>query len=177
MVTPKTVGAHEIVQACGGEWRLAHVGPGVRAKFAQWAKFRAVQQVIDQKTFYEEQGRPDLYHVQIAAVNQSIAAGDYNWDTPLNPDAMGPGCWAAFNSVEGRVQLVKLLLQPAHPKVTTEETLAVITANPEGVGMALRQCLGLSPVDGDAAGGGDDPNATAPPPAGAAGGGSTTTTR
>jgi hypothetical protein len=151
-------GAGELVESGDRVWSFAHVGPGIRAKFSAWCKLRARRELLALK--------PDLgeadYREQLAVLNAEVAAGSYNWGTPLNPKGLGPAVQAILNGEEGQLHFLTLLLEPRHGRVAPADVVALVTGNPEGVRQAVRACLGLPAEAGGEAEASADPNAPAP---------------
>lgn len=132
-------GPGELVEALGRTWSLAHVGPGIRARFSAWCKLRARQELLEQKPHLAE----DAYREALGVLQEEMAAGAYNWGSPLSQRGMGSAIAAALRQDDGRIALLQVLLEPAHGLLPWEQVLDLMEANPEGIALAMAACLSL----------------------------------
>lgn len=145
------VECYEIVTAKGQAWKMSHVTPGVRGKFSALYKARA-------RIAAREIG-PSATAVLI----EQMAAGAYNWGSPLDPDGKGSAISAALEQEEGKYLLIGMLLEPEHGELPPLELAALVRQDVEAFGEALSECLRLRPPGEDGAGGGKfGPNGKAP---------------
>jgi hypothetical protein len=133
--------AGEVVEALGRAWTLAHVGPGVRGAFAAWLKGRARREVFAGRRDMGE----DVFRESLASLNEQMAAGAYDWGSPLHPDLMGSAVEASLSRIAGMVRLVQLLLEPRHGPQDEPQVLALLNDAPEAFAHAVLACRGVRP--------------------------------
>lgn len=134
-------GGGEQVEALGRTWTLSHVGPGIRARYSAWLKARARRELTQQKPYLDE---PE-YREALASLQEQQTSGAYSWGSPLSPRAIGSAVQTMLESDEGRVQLVRELLRPAHGDIDPGKVMEILEAAPEDLALALAACLGLGP--------------------------------
>ena len=152
----QTLARPEPFLARGQTWQLAPVTPGLRARFSAFVKKQALEELASLKSSLSA---PEYHEVQ-SAVLARLASGACSWGTPLNPKGMGAIAREVYESDNGMLYLLQLLLEKQHGKVELEELAKLVEDNPAGFKGALRTAHGLPPEE--AAGEGTDPNV--PPP-------------
>lgn len=133
-----SVGPGEMVEALGQAWTLAHIGPGIRARFSAWCKMRARQAIAELRGTLGD----DAYREDLGVFQEQLAAGAYSWGSPLDPDGAGPGVRAMLAGGDGKIQLLRLLLEPHHGDVPPGKVTELVNAAPTEVNLALAACLG-----------------------------------
>lgn len=150
-------GAGELVEGHSRTWSLSHVTPGIRAAFGAWCKLRARLELAGQREVIGE----EAYREDLAVHQEHAAAGAYNWGTPLNPKALGPGVRAQLMGEAGKFQLIKLLLRERHGDVADDVLAAAVNEDPDAWTDAVSNCISPGSV----------PNEKTPSPAPGAGAG------
>lgn len=125
----------ESFEALGKVWHLAPLGPRITDAFAAWCRMCARRNILRDKTLMA----PSEFEEEYLLLRRQIDAGEYEWGPPplMQGIGMAPGCLAFFKSEAGKLQLLRLMLEPAHGELSDEE----INALAEGAGEALRQAF------------------------------------
>lgn len=135
----------------GGEmWILSWPTKGMQAKYEDWLERRARKAALAWADDLDE----DAYQGMLARVNGEIAAGKYTFGQPA--------CLAAMKTADGFLELMRLLLEPKHPRITTEKVRQLLEADPHGWVATIQ-----SMFPAEAKKEGPEGNGPAPPEAGA----------
>lgn len=125
-------------------WWLSEVTPALRRLFASTIRARARQQLIDDRPLLS----PEAYEEEKDTLQARIESGAYEWGPPveLNGTGAGKAIYAVLNSVEGKIQLIQLLLVESHGELDQNKVAEIISGNPEALAAALRAAQGLPPL-------------------------------
>lgn len=124
--TDTTQAGEDFIDASGKVWTLSHIGPLIRAAFSKWCKLRARQGVAEQRAELGE----DAYREDLSLLTEEIAAGSYNWGSPLDEAYAGKAIRNILSSSdEGRVRLVQLLLAKTHGEVDGAAAMRLMDAD------------------------------------------------
>lgn len=125
-------------------WWLSEVTPGMRKLYASLIRARARQRLYEDKPILS----PEEYAEEKESLQGRIDAGEYDWGPPVELGGPGAGkaIRAAFDSDEGKLRLVQLLLSETHGDIGFQQTAEIIEGNPEGLTAALRAALGIPPL-------------------------------
>jgi len=141
-ITQSGGGPEIVTDAAGKDWSLSHVGPRIRRLYSAWCKARAWAALAGSKEHESE----EAHRESRAALIEQVAAGGYDWGSPLDPRRMGAGLRAHLQSDEGKVKLLQLLLAETHGEVPVEQVVKLfVEADPEALGDAIARCLGVDP--------------------------------
>lgn len=121
----------ESFTSLGEVWHLAPLGPRFTDAYSAWCRMRARRSTDRDKAFMT----PEEYADEKRLTKLQIDAGEYEWGPPpqMQGTGMAPGIVAVFNSDPGRLQLLRLLLEPAHGELTDAEITAIAEDSGEGL--------------------------------------------
>lgn len=107
----------------GKTWTLSYATKGMQAKFSAWLKRQALANLQESRDLLSKQE----YAEAIAVV---LSPGRY--------DFLGAECQEAMRRPAGMVELLRLMLEPRHPGVTTETVVDLLEADAEAVVACLQ---------------------------------------
>ncbi len=133
----------EPVEADAQTWWLAPVGNDVRKKYANRCRARARQRLLEDTEALGDEASAEWFD----RLEGKIDAGDYEWGPPpeLNGTGLGAAVRAVLDTTTGKLELVQLLLEPAHGDVPLHMVAGILATNPKGLATALRAAMGLPP--------------------------------
>ncbi len=109
-------------EAAGRRWTLSALTKGRQGEFEAYLEALAYAKA-------ERTGNAAF----VSRVEDKIAGGHYGFG--------GKVCQAALATPDGAVEMLRILLRPAHPETTTESVLALLEADGEAVNAALRRLI------------------------------------
>lgn len=143
MGVQETLGGGETFVALDKAWTLTPLCAGVRARYSEFCKLQALDDLRKLKDFLE----PEEYRDDRSLLYARISAGEYTWGTPMNPEGMGEAVRVMLAGTEGKLRLLQLLLKEHHGDVDGKTVLAILGDGPDEVARALRAIMGLPSVE------------------------------
>lgn len=120
-------GPGHTINALGRCWTFHPIGQADKAgieSFMRARAFRFLRQSKEEGWITDEEYEQDRQDLR-----DRIAAGEYS--------IAGPQFVRTFNSLDGKVELVRLMLSEKHPRVTGEEVLELLAVEPHAVVEAI----------------------------------------
>ncbi len=125
-------GAKPAITHDGKDYRFSFTGPRIRSQFTEWLKAQARREICALRDAFSEED----FRLAMGEFVRQCASGDY-----------GPGSRAwndAIRTDAGFVEFVRLLLVADHPRITTDETRALVESHPREVELILSQISAVS---------------------------------
>jgi hypothetical protein len=108
--------AYEEISGLGQIWKLSHLGPRIQKCFAVWCRHRYRERMKEDKDGMD----PGEYGRLVREANILLYSGAFDWGCPMDLHARGSAIDQALQEAEGQAELMRLLLEPAHGKVSLE---------------------------------------------------------
>lgn len=129
-----TAGDGITIQALGKDWKFLPPSQKAYGKFESLLERRAIRKLKERRAnIPTDEFTDDDYEFEYGQILKQISSFAFSWGTPISSQAMG--------TIEGNAEFGAILLQQAHPSVSTQTARAIMYEDPKSYAMTINALI------------------------------------